>query len=887
MTATPLVQPPTPPRPPLLLERELELAAAARAVDTLLCPARPEGGVLVYTGEAGVGKTALLGAVRTTAENRCTVWSARGSQATTSLPFHLVRQLLHPVLDGLSAKEARELLAEDYEIAGPAVGLAPASGPPTCPQGVCEGLGRLVGRLACSHGPLVLIVDDAHWADTESLCWLSSFSAGVSGLPLLIVVAHRPPELYGSELGHLTAVGEAARMRVTLQAFTPEATAELVRDALGTGADASFCREVWAVTGGNPYETVELLEKVRSRDIKPVAESADLLRGIGATARGRGLIDRLEQLGADATRFAWAAAVLGTDISLELVQSLAGLGAAQAADCLARLRDARILTASDPLEFVHSQIATAVYRAIPPATRTAMHGSAAWLTTQAGLGPAAASRHLLEVQPDDDPEVVQQLRAAAAEHLAVGAPDAARRCLERALREPPHGRLRAQVHYELGCATLHTSLPTTVRHLRAALDLPGLDDDLRVDATCRLAQTLAHNNEMREAAASVKAALAHTPPGLGRLRLQAAHFMYEACRGEEDDGQGRARRLAALADHLPGSTNAERALLTVRAFDAMLRGEDAGHVASLCDRALDGGRPPRGLGWTDTEWGCEYPVLIGINCTYTDQLDRAEDLFTEALLSYEISGWKGVHLALVYTLMGGVHRRRGRLAEAETFLREGLRHADRVGAGLPVHWDAACRLIDTLLARGRTEEAQRIADEYDFAPPYPDLVVCPDVRTVRARLLLAQGRPKDAVVELEAAGAALEARGRHNTVCAPWALELARALARDDPGRAASLAARARQHAERFGTDTAVGESLRCAAAVADPDAAAPLLAQAVARLAASPSTYEHALARVEYGLLTGNPAELRRGFELAERCGADTLAARAWQALASGQPRT
>jgi tetratricopeptide (TPR) repeat protein len=884
MTATPHDQPPT---PPLLLERELELAAAARAVDTLLCPARPEGGVLVYTGEAGVGKTSLLGAVRATAEDRCTVWSARGSQATTSVPFHLVRQLLHPVLDGLDPDEGFELLGDDYEIAGPAVGLAAASGPPACPQGVCDGLGRLVGRLARSHGPLVFVVDDAHWADTESLCWLASFSAHVSGLPLLLVIAHRPPELYGSELAHLAAVGEAARMRVALQAFTPDATAELVRTTLGADADASFCREVWAVTGGNPYEAVELLEKVRARDIKPVEESADLLRGIGATARGRGLIDRLEQIGADATRFAWAAAVLGIDISLELVQSLAGLRKDQAADCLARLRAARILTGTDPVEFVHPVIATAVYRAIPPATRTAMHGRAAWLTSQAGLGPAAASRHLLEVQPDDDPELVEQLRAAAAEHLAVGAPDAARRCLERALREPPHARVRAHVHYELGCATLHTSLPTTLRHLRAALDLPGLDDESRANATCRLAQALAHNNEMREAAASVKAAIAHTPPGLGRIRLQVAHFMYEACRGEEDDGPARSRRLAALADHLPGHSNAERALLTLRAFDGMLRSEDAAHAVALSDRALDGGRPPRGLGWTDTEWGWEYPLLNGITCIYTDQLDRAEELFTEALLAYEVSGWSGVHLSLAYTLMGGVHRRRGRLADAETFLREGLRLADRVGSGLPVHWDAVCTLIDTLLARGHTEQAQRIADEYDFGPPYPDLLVFPDARTVRGRLLLAQGRREEAVVELEAAGAALEARGHHNSVYAPWALELARALAHDDPDRAASLAAQARHHAERFGTDTAVGEALRCAAALAGRGDAAPLLAQAVTRLAASPSAYEHALARVEYGLLIESPDELRRGLALAEACGADALAARASRALASEQPLT
>ncbi|MCZ9341742.1 hypothetical protein NGM37_28680, partial [Streptomyces sp. TRM76130] len=73
------------------------------------------------------------------------------------------------------------------------------------------------------------------------------------------------------------------------------------------------------------------------------------------------------------------------------------------------------------------------------------------LVTELGLGAAAASRHLLEVYPDDDEELVGQLREAAREHLAVGAPDAARRCLERALEEPPPPAIHARVLYELGC----------------------------------------------------------------------------------------------------------------------------------------------------------------------------------------------------------------------------------------------------------------------------------------------------------------------------------------------------------------------------------------------------------------------------------------------------
>ncbi|NED88589.1 ATP-binding protein, partial [Streptomyces sp. SID11233] len=93
--------------------------------------------------------------------------------------------------------------------------------------------------------------------------------------------------------------------------------------------------------------------------------------------------------------------------------------------------------ADDDLQFVHPLIATAVHESMSPFHRTALHGRAADLVMESGRGPAAASRHLLQLVPDDDPHVVARLRAAAREHLAVGAPEAARLCLERALIEPP------------------------------------------------------------------------------------------------------------------------------------------------------------------------------------------------------------------------------------------------------------------------------------------------------------------------------------------------------------------------------------------------------------------------------------------------------------------
>jgi tetratricopeptide (TPR) repeat protein len=873
-----------------LWERDEEVAAIGRAVDTLRADRASAGTLLLYRGEAGLGKTALLHEARRIAEERgCTVWSARGGEALKSVPFHVVRQLLQPALVSMLPEEAREYLGDWYDIAGPALGIAEPTERQADPQGVCDGLVAAVRRLARREYPLVLLIDDAHWADQETLRWLAAFAERIDDLPVLVLVARRPGETAGESARYLDEVAASGRTVTNLSALTPDATAGLTRATVGAHADAPFCREVWAVTGGNPYETVELLAKVQDSELEPTEASAGELRALNRSARGGGLVARLEGLGIEATRFAWAAAILGTGISVDLVAKLATMPRDEAARCADLLQGARILTAPDQpeggeLEFVHPLIGSAVYNSIPDALRTAMHGIAAKVVTDSGRGAAAASRHLLRVHPDDDAELVGQLREAAAEHLAVGAPDAARRCLERALEEPPRPEVHAQVLYELGCATLLTAPATTIGHLRTALSMPGLDGAQRVDAVFRLSQALLHNDQLEQAVRTVEAEAARHEDGPARLRLQAVQYMWEGIYAGEASSPGRSERLARLAATCTGRDNSERALLILRGFDAMTHGENAEEVVELCDRALVNGRLAPGLGWTDTEWGIELLMMLGSSYAYADRLDRAESLFSEALRAYTTAGWSGGHLSLANAFLGLAHRRKGQLRDAEKVLRESLRLAERVGRGLPLYWSATCGLVDTLLARGHVDDAWALAEQYGFAPPYPSTIVLPDTRSVRGRLLLAVGRTKEGVNELGEAEKAAAARGGHNPVLAPWTVDLARALAVEDPARAAQLAADARRQAERFGTDTAIGEALRCAAVLAAGQEKVRLAAKAVAYLEASPCQYEHAAARIEYGLAAGSVAELNRGLSLARSCGADGLAARAREALEKGQ---
>lgn len=871
-----------------LYERENEVTAARNAVERICAGAGDgdggRGGLLFFSAAAGLGKTTVLGEVRRMAAARgCTVLSARGSEQEHTVPFHVVRQLLQPVLASCTEAERREIFGGWYEIAGPAVGLfaqQTGSAVPD-PQGVRDGLDWVVTQVAVRRAPLVIVLDDAHWGDLESLAWLAAFAVRAEELPVLVVLGYRPDEVPEEAQTFRELIDGRGARPIRLHALSPEAVGELVRSSLGAGADDLFCRECWVVTGGNPYEAVELVARVQDRGLAPDAESLPLLRELGASARGTGLVKRLEGLGAAAVRLAWAAAVLGTEISPELAAAVAGLPPAEAQSALDRLRVARILTGTRTLEFIHPLIATAVYQAIPPATRTALHGQAAWAVADAGLGITAAARHLLETHPEGDPHTVRQLRAAARENLRLGAPDAARRCLERALREPPAPEDRAGVLHELGCSALLTAPATTVNHLTAALEQPFLDPALREDITFRLAQAFAHNDQLAKAAEVADAEAARAESSRARLRLQAAHYLWLVFDAHEAQASVRSRRLARLAERLPGKDIEERALLCLRTWDAMLRGEPAADMLAVAARSL-------GLSYTDPDWGFELPSMAALSYMYADECDRAEELFSSAIAECERVGWGGAHLSFGFTLLGLVWFRRGMLGKAEECAREGVRLAERVGPRVPAQWYAVGLLLDVLLSRGRVEEALGVAERYDFAPPYPNAVVFPDTQTVYGRLLLAQGRRQEAAHQLTAAGQRLEAKGILNPTWCPWAGHLAVAVADEDPRRARDLAAEMLRRAERYGTPTAIGEALGFGAAVADDGDALPLRERAVETLSRSPNQHAYAEALIDLGSAlrgdgpTGRVAELLfKGIELADRCGADRLAERGRAELA------
>ncbi|MEV5846995.1 AAA family ATPase [Streptomyces sp. NPDC051985] len=883
-----------------LIERRQELLALDAAFKELRrttdgVPRARRRGLLAFSGPAGLGKTALLTEARKrAAADGFAVVSGSGGENQQRSAFRVVRQLMQPSLATMDGAELRAFLGSWYDIVSAALGLeATGSAPAPDPTGVREGLDWVMTRLTVKKAPVVMLLDDLHWADTESLSWLAAFASRIDDLPLLIVVAYRPDELppQAGELRSLT--GHHGDRPHDLAPLTADGVTEIVRSRIGAGAEDQFCKECWSATSGSPFEAVELAIGLAERNITGTEDELPSMRELAAAIKGPGLIERLERLDTSTVRFAHVAAVLGSPFPPQLAATIAVLGNEAAAEATQQLRAARILAeghdTEDELEFVHPLIATTIYRDIGKSFRAGLHDAAAQAVLTAGYGPTVAARHLLEVSCDGSPETVACLRQAAREYLRAGATEAARRLLIRALQEPPLPEDRAAVLHELACATFLIEPTATVRYLQQALEEPDVDPDLRASIVFRLTQALAHTDQLAKAVTVAAEEARQAPNARVRMRMQADLFVWSMVRADDPDSPARSRTLARLAEQLPGRSLEERYILGLRAWDAVLRGEPRHTALMYADKALQGG-----MSWTDENRGFEVPASVALVFMYGDQPNRAEGLFNKGIAECVAKGWRGSHLALGQTLVGYIRHQRGCLGEAEDVVREGLRIAGRVEGAVPAQWYGVSVLIQTLLARGRVAQARALADEHHFGDVTPNAVIYPDPRTVYAELLLAEGRHAEAGRLLASVGEWLDGRGWRNPAWCPWQLRLASALAPTAPDKAIEHAEEAVRRARDFGAASTIGQALHTLAEVTGGSAALDLYAQAVDHLEQSPAAYELARAQIDHGAAlsrNGRLAEaadrLYQGLEGAVHCGAESVAARAREELAAAGLRS
>ena len=709
--------PPLPDEPPMI-GREPELTRLAILLDETFAG---RGQLVAVLGEAGIGKSRLLGQLGIEAAKRgALVLVGHAYSTEQALAYGLWIDALRTggvldrpdVLASMAAPWRAELARLFPELAKDDDSRAPM---PEDPMRLLEAVAHLLRQLANAE-PLVLVLEDVHWADEMSVRLISVLSRRIATWPILIVVTAREED-----------VAEAPVLRDLLRLpsivpllLTPLSQAEtttLVASLSSRGRDekpsATWAERIWATSGGNPFVVVELVKSLEQRtpplttsDALPLPEGVREL--VGA---------RLERISERGRALAALAAVIGRNFEFELLQRASGIGEHEAAAGVEELVRRRVLRAiGEQLAFVHDRVREVVYAGLLPFRRKLLHRQVA---------ETLESFHAAEL----DPHV-----AVLGQHYREGEVwDKAFAYLRKAgSRAYQHAAYRGAAAYFEQALSIFDRIPTDKRKSEDAIDvrlelrlplvyLPGSDRINTVLAEAahmaeaagdhvRLARVFVFQAQHHWAAAEYRRAIeliehavamweSHgmvAPPEAARYRgyvfVQTGEYRSALAALEEAELQDSRFEGGFAGDPIQRASlltvNKVVALVELGRFDEALacadrgfrRAEALNHHFGLALTGYARGRVALGKGDAETAIpALERSVTFCLETRYTIAFPVA-------------AGWLGSAYLLV-----------GRTADALRILHEAVRGA------LPTHTFCTLALAEACLDAGRTEEAGQLA----------------------------------------------------------------------------------------------------------------------------------------------------------------------------------
>jgi DNA-binding CsgD family transcriptional regulator len=865
-----------------LLEREAELEALSVALADAL---DGRGRMFAAIGPPGIGKTSLLNTLVERARGTATaVCTASGSEFEQSFPFAIARQLLAPAVDRLDAGDRAEALSGAASLGGAATGLE-GDAPIEVARdeslfAAIHGLYWLASNLA-EHEPLALVVDDAQWADAESLRWISYLGRRVDELPILIVLGARAAEP-GTDWPQVEGTIRDSDARIIRpRPFSDEAIERLIAERLDSTPAPRFLRACEAATGGNPFLLDQLLVSLATDSVAPVDSEADRIAGLGPPTVARAALERVGRLGPAATELAKALAILGDGSELELARSVADIERSQAQAAADALITASVVQRELPMRFVHPLVRAAIHGDIPPAERAVGHARAAHLLADRGATVDRVAGHLLDGEPRGDRWAVERLREAAGVARARGAPKLAVRYLRRALSEPPETAARPMVLKELGLAEVIAGDPqAALDHLGNALELTG-DPSERTVVSRGEALALLNLGRPDDAIVRLVSAIEEGGENGSGLRLELEGDLASLrVMSVTADHVATRERLESLVATLDGGGAPEGVLLAALAHMRMGVCEPAPEVSALAERALEGS--PR------LEPG---PAVLGraqgmVALLCTGALDRAESIATADLADARGRG-ATLEIGLNTLFLAVAAMSRGAISDAEAAARHVLDLSKEHGFPAEVA-TAMTVLIETMIERGEYDAAWAELEALNMTGELPRINTFIWVLARRGRLRAARGDAEAGLADLIEAGRRYADWGVLNPAEARWRSDAALLrLGFGDVAGARQLADEELDLARQFGAPHPLGVALRACGLVEGGDAGIRLLSEATEVLADSVARLEYAYALTDFGAAlrrANRRAEarepLREGLALARRCGAVPLAERAYEEL-------
>lgn len=361
-----------------------------------------EGGQTVFlSGEAGSGKTR-------TVEEFCTYVTSHEGRFAMGTCFYehgmgpympllaAIDELLAGALDATEREQLIALIAERVpelvplmETSSTAVrvhgGFSIEDAPEAGRQRLYEGLFEVL--VACAKArPLVLILEDVHWADEGTLHFMSYLLRRCADTSLLCLVTYRSEEVAGDGQSALAglmaqAANEDLFSELRLGRLDAPAVLQLARSLfLQTNFSDDFGLYLYEQSEGNPFVAIEILKLLRQRQILQCDNGVWVVRaGFGEDLVpdrvGALIMHRIEQLDDEHRDLLDLAAVIGPSFSSLLLEKASSLGRIELLKTLYRLeRRYRLIESTETgYRFVHSKVREVLYGNVPPELRTEYH----------------------------------------------------------------------------------------------------------------------------------------------------------------------------------------------------------------------------------------------------------------------------------------------------------------------------------------------------------------------------------------------------------------------------------------------------------------------------------------------------------------------------------
>jgi ATP/maltotriose-dependent transcriptional regulator MalT len=399
-------------------------------------------GAIEVAGEPGIGKTRLLKELAARAGERgYLVLSGAASEFEHDLPFSVFVDALDEYVAGL---EPDRLAVLDGAVQAELAHVFPSLSALAAGREVAlqseryrshRAVRELLKRLA-APAPLVLVLDDVHWADSASAELLGALLRRPPAAAVLVAVALRPRQLPERLSAALERAHRAAALtRIELGALTPVEA----RAFLGGTVDAAEAIFVYEESGGNPFYLEQLARSLkRAGTVTLMSETS--LTGLGVPPPvAAALSEELALLSEDTRLVLQSAAVAGDPFEPELAAAAAATSEAAAMDAVDELQQLDLVHPTDVprrFRFRHPLVRRAVYEAAPGGWRLGAHERCAEALATRGAAAVARAHHIERFARVGDLAAVAVL-CEAGEQAARLAPATAARWFGDALRLLP------------------------------------------------------------------------------------------------------------------------------------------------------------------------------------------------------------------------------------------------------------------------------------------------------------------------------------------------------------------------------------------------------------------------------------------------------------------